>query len=256
MYCSIFCTNPSGLPSLRRLSVVLALTFILTAHISPKSSFVAAFPGGAGHCSSGKAIANSAHGTSGSGSLDDGNYELRIEEIPSGASSASSCRNKKWKPQRKPSLSTGTEYKVTLSTKDDTSDDYFRGFLFRLSSKEDGEDVKRAMIVSPDFVDAGRDHTMCISTVAGVTHVNASDKSRMDVILNFDQPIEAATLEVTVVRNNQPMASNLWYYDSYDIIITSPSSSKSSKSAKSCRGIKFAKGSSKKSKKSSSSKKL
>lgn len=253
MYCSIFCTNSSGLPSLRNLSVALALAFILTTLISPKSSFVAAFPGGAGHCSSGKAIANAAHGTSGSGSLDDGNYELRIEEISSGASNASSCRSKKWKPQRKPSLSTGTEYKVTLSTKDDTSDDYFRGFLFRLSSKEDGEDVKRAMIVSPDFVDAGRDHTMCISTVAGVTHVNASDKSRMDVILNFDQPIEAAMLEVTVVRNNQPMASNLWYYDSFDIDVTSPSSSKS---AKSCRGIKFAKGYSKKSKKSSSSKKL
>jgi hypothetical protein len=257
MPCYFSSNRPSAASSLRKpsLPMFVALTYmilLLTALTSPKSH-VAAFPFGAGHCSAGTAIANAAHGTSGSGSLDNGNYELRIQEIPSADSSASSsCPRKKFKSKRTASLYTGTEYKVTLKTDDD--DGYFRGFLFRLSGKGgDEDDIKQAMIVSPDSAAIGKDHTMCtdIDAVVGVTHTNASDKTSVDVILNFVQPVEA-TLEVTVVRNNNPMGGNLWYYSAYDIVVSdfSSPSSKSSKSSKSCRGIKMMK-SSKKSKKSS-----
>jgi hypothetical protein len=262
MYSS-FKTNPtcscSCNKTTRNLVLLLAIAMVLIPTSNTKTSHhhVAAFPFGAGHCDAGKAIANGAHGLNGSGSLANGNYELRIVE-ESTATTSSSCPSKKLKPKRSASLRTGTKYTVTLSATDADDGGYFRGFLIRLSGKnQDGEDAvavsKEALIVSPDFDGVGKDHTLCSSTVVGVTHVNASDKTSVDVILSFEQPIEAL-LEVTVVRNNRPMGSDLWYYDSFDIVVSdSSSSSKSSKSSKSCKGIKMTKVSKKSGKSSKSS---
>jgi hypothetical protein len=118
----------------------------------------------------------------------------------------------------------------------------------RLTGKQ-GENVKEVMTISPDFMSMGKNHTMCTAMVAGVTHTDATDKKSVDVILRFDEPIDVALLEVTVVKSNKPMSSNLWYYSAYDIVVvssatsSSSSSSKSLKSNKSCKGVKSPKGS-------------
>jgi hypothetical protein len=241
-----FCYNPTTEMRKNLVSVLCVVLTFIAARTS--TNHVAAFPMGAGHCDTGKAIANGAHGTSGSGSLANGNYELRIlEEIASDAASSWSCPSKKMKPNRKASLYTGTEYTITLSSKDADDGGYFKGFLIRLSGKQGEDHVKEALILGPESASVGQDHPLCIPHpgVAGVTHVNPIDKTTVDVILSFNQPVEAL-LEVTVVRNNDPMGNNLWYYDSYDIVVSnssSPSSSKSSKSSKACKGIKMSKGS-------------
>lgn len=186
---------------------------------------VLAYPFGAGHCSSGTAIANLSHGTTGRGSLRNGNYQIRLVTSTSGTTSTTSSSSSITLVPGPPAfLYTQTEYKITLAVRDGISDVFFRGFLLRLSGKE-GEDVKEYMAMSPEYstgaLGGGKNHTMCSATVAGVTHTDASDKTSVDAILLFKEPIAQARLEVTVVqRNSNPSGSNLWYYDSYDIVVS------------------------------------
>lgn len=187
--------------------------------ITPKL-VVQAYPFGAGHCSSGTAIANISHGNTGSGSLRNGNYQVRMSSNNSGDGSSSSST---FIPGPPTFLSTGIDYTLTLTIRDDSiiasSNQFFRGFLFRLSGKQ-GENVRDAMTISPDFRSIGKDHTtMCSSIVSGVTHTNAIDKTTVDVLLRFNEPIPRVQLEVTVVQSNNPSGSNLWHYDSYDLVV-------------------------------------
>jgi hypothetical protein len=183
---------------------------------------VQAYPFGAGHCSSGTAIANISHGNIGSGSLRNGNYQVRMSSS-SNSGDGSSSSTSTFIPGPPTFLSTGTDYTLTLTIRDDSiiasSNHFFRGFLFRLSGKQ-GENVRDAMTISPDFRLIGKDHTtMCSSIVSGVTHTNAIDKTTVDVLLRFDEPIPRVQLEVTVVQSNNPSGSNLWHYDSYDLVV-------------------------------------
>eukprot|EP00557_Chaetoceros_sp_GSL56_P005450 CAMPEP_0176490990 /NCGR_PEP_ID=MMETSP0200_2-20121128/8179_1 /TAXON_ID=947934 /ORGANISM="Chaetoceros sp., Strain GSL56" /LENGTH=295 /DNA_ID=CAMNT_0017888361 /DNA_START=162 /DNA_END=1049 /DNA_ORIENTATION=+ len=173
---------------------------------------VAAYPFGSGHCSSGTVIANTAHGVTGSGSLRNGNYQLRV---------TTSTTSTTLVPGPPTFLSTGAEYTITLAIRDVTANNqYFRGFLFRLRGRQ-GEDVKDAMSISPEFLSSSQVSSICssIAGVSGITHTNANDKTNVDVILSFDQPISQAQLEVTVVQRNNPSGSNLWHYDSYDLVV-------------------------------------
>jgi len=184
-------------PCLLRVSRLLLLPILLVTNIVGS-------PSGASHCSSGTSeMSNNSHGLNGSGSLSDGNYVVHLQ--------TSTQQHTHLPPDTTTTLATGVAHTISLNAGTATN---FRGFLFRLSGKN-GEVVKTSMTIADSSAIFGKPLNICADNVAGITHDNNSDKTTIDVIIQYDEPIELL-LEVTVVKANNPKGSNLWYHSSYD----------------------------------------
>jgi len=152
-------------------------------------------------------MANQFHGLDGSGSLDDGNYSLDLL-----ADDGTSTRIE-------PSIETifTGSFETTLSLKSTVADRKFRGFLLRLSAKNDPKlDVSSFLIVHSSSKAFAKPLNICEPFVAGLTHKDPMDKNEIKVVVQHNANVELV-LEVTVVEKNNPSGSNLWFYNRFEI---------------------------------------
>ncbi|GFH58491.1 predicted protein [Chaetoceros tenuissimus] len=176
-------------------------------------------PSGASHCFSGiSSMQNTFHGTIGSGSLLDGNYQLHfldkesetytpIESITD--SDGNIVKIDLFKD------ASASSHKHVLSLKTTAFDTKFRGFLLRLSATDDTEkDVSSYLSISDSYSQLSRTLEICDEKVSGLTHNSPMDKEEIQFELLHNEAINL-TLEITVVEKNKPSGSNLWYYEMY-----------------------------------------
>ena len=152
-------------------------------------------------------MANQFHGLDGSGSLDDGNYGLDLL-----ADDGTSIRIE-------PSIETifTGSFDTTLSLKSTVAGRKFRGFLLRLSAKNDPWlDVSSFLIVHSSSEVFAKPLNICEPFVAGLTHKDPIDKNEIKVVVLHNANVEVV-LEVTVVEKNNPSGSNLWFYNRFEI---------------------------------------
>ena len=152
-------------------------------------------------------MANQFHGLDGSGSLDDGNYSLDLL-----ADDGTSTRID-------PSIETifTGSFDTTLSLKSTVAGRKFRGFLLRLSAKNDPKlDVSSFLIVHSSSKAFAKPLNICEPFVAGLTHKDPMDKNEIKVVVQHNANVELV-LEVTVVEKNNPSGSNLWFYNRFEI---------------------------------------
>ena len=169
----------------------------------------AASPSGASHCATGTAsMANNMHGLDGGGSLADGNYslDLSIEDDDTTATPLSTSID---------TLITGSGAHVLILKSTDTAK--FRGFLFRLSAKNDQlVNANSFLALHSSSTAFARTMSICDPLVGGLTHINNMDKDEIKITLQHNDNVDLI-LEVTVVEKNKPSGSNLWFYNRFDI---------------------------------------
>ncbi|GKZ00230.1 hypothetical protein MPSEU_000975900 [Mayamaea pseudoterrestris] len=104
-----------------------------------------------------------------------------------------------------------------------TSDKTFRGLLFRLTSDGDANfDPRGALTVSPDLPVLEQISQVCFDEgIAGVTHLNNTDKTITEAVLKTNQVVEGLTLEITLVVSNRIMDNGTfvseYYWSSYQL---------------------------------------
>lgn len=166
-----------------------ALVGLIVSHVH----FASAYPNGAGTCEKGPAVlnSNSPHAAEDEGNWDASGYEVTVDGN-------------------------------TVTLEATGSSNFFRGFLFRLSSK-DGS-AADAMKRHTDFKsDSQRlestsesigNPATCSSDVAGISHTDNSKKTTMKVHLLLEQGI-TYKLDLTVVKKE-----HLWYYTSLKLSLS------------------------------------
>ena len=146
----------------------------------------------------------SPHGEKGQGSLSNGSLQVLFD---------STLLN----PNIPQLIKANQEYTVTLQYDSTTSSNQlkqFKGFLFRLSGRND-ESVDGTLYVEDD--DQVQDkNSGCASTVSAMTHTNNNGKSQVEFKFQyFDEVIPLSLLlEVTVLIDK---SVNNWFYDVYNL---------------------------------------
>ncbi len=195
-------------------TTVMICFFVQTLLLSPSTILlVNGFPNFSGHCSSGD-LSNkfSGHGNSGSGSLSQGLLEVKFD-------------NYILQPSTVTTLNSNQQYTVTLDFISSSASDpssFFRGFLFRLSGRNNAN-VEGTFTIRDDD-DSGNVQLMpflCDDGISAITHTSRADKKSVKV--NFEYDVIMGTellLEVTVVRRR---TRNEWFYDSFPLEVESTS---------------------------------
>jgi hypothetical protein len=202
------------LPKMALMHVVLSMCILRTTMASPS---------GASHCNSGKTnvLFSIAHGKDGSGSLLDGGYSLNIlnADVPQLIVPDDDNDSAMMNMANGVTVPTAVSHTLSLRPSNNNTINKFRGFLFRLSAKNDN-DVKSSFAIAPNYSQYAKISALCTENVTGITHDNNMDKEEIQFSLNHPESIELL-LEVTLVEKNQlnPTVQKLWYYDRYTITL-------------------------------------
>jgi hypothetical protein len=178
-------------------------TILLLLHSNIHS--VDAFPGAAGHCSTGDlAGKGSPHGEDGGGAISNGS--LRVTFDSTSLTSFTTA-----------TLNAFQEYTVTLDFNPGSTGFFYRGFLFRLSGKG-GQDVEGSFYV--DGTDSNvQTKSGCATGISAMTHTNRDDKTSVSFKFQYTESANAdLLLEVTTLRQKE---GNDWFYTPFNIQIGS-----------------------------------
>ena len=107
---------------------------------------------------------------------------------------------------------------LSSSTSKPPTASLFKGFLFRLSGRND-ESLDGTLYVDDD--DKVQELTIgCASTISAMTHTNNDGKNKVEFKFQyFDEVVPtpiSMVLEVTVMMNKE---ENNWFYDEYELEI-------------------------------------
>lgn len=179
-----------------------------------------AYPTRAGHCESGAQIGEASggvHGRQGSGSLDDGNFTIRVNGTRLLLNDETAADGTILE------LMAGENYTVMI----EGNNDPFRGVLLRVAGIN-GEDMVDTLAVVDDNTqllpstgETSGFESACADDVSGLCHNSRMDKMNITAMLMLNDDEDADVLvEVTIVTNNDGGGSNDWYYGSYQLNVT------------------------------------
>jgi hypothetical protein len=178
-------------------------TILLILHSKNNIYSTNAFPNAAGHCLTGDlAGKNSPHGNDGSGYLSDGSLRVTFNDQVLSYTSLDDTNT----------IESNKEYTVTLSS---TTTSTFRGFLFRLSGKND-QNVEGTFYV--DDTDSNvQIKAGCSKGISAMTHTNRDDKTSVSFKFQYTESANAdLLLEVTTLLQE---TGNNWFYTPFNLQI-------------------------------------
>ena len=175
-------------------------------------SSVVAYPTGAGGCGGGAAAVGGPHlgATSAiTGSIEDFGailYFGAVDKLVAGETT---------------NFTSNSEHTLII-----TSDRSFRGVLFRLTSADTSFDTRGSLTVSPDLPVLEQISQVCFDEgIAGVTHLNNTDKTVTQAVIWTKQPVDSLLLEITLVVSNRIINGifvSEYYYSSYRLTAYDP----------------------------------
>lgn len=162
-----------------------------------------AYPSAAGRCPAGEAAVSSSHvaefagagKTVATGTLAEGGFSVRLNDVPLGG-----------KP---PSFRVGEEQTISITSDSNP----FRGFLIRIGPPQGIVVDLRDAIQIGNGTDTQVATNTCVEVeqVGGLTHTSNTDKMEISGTLFVEQALSGIQLDVTVVEVNNVDASSYWY---------------------------------------------